>query len=54
MPDSDDLVVERVTELLRVEFYETLEDAAGAGEAYDYEAFARRIVAVTRGEDDDA
>lgn len=39
-------LIERIADLLRDEFYETLEDAAGAGESYDYEAFATRIAAL--------
>ena len=54
MPDDvtkREAMVARVAELLEEEFYETLQDAAGAGEAYDYEAFARRIVAALEAPD---
>lgn len=43
---ADAQKIELIADVLRDEFYEVLQDAAGAGETYNYEAFAARLLAL--------
>lgn len=36
--------IEAIADVLRDELYETLDDAVGAGDSYDYDAFAAKLL----------